>query len=116
MLYQRGPAFDSASFLALGLLHLRHAAMSMWKIPLLLSVAYGFQRVLQPPNIVKKEGHKRFTDLWTKDFIAWGQFGGKVGPYVRLFSPPHTAFESPACQAIRVLHSGPHYTTDPTIL
>lgn len=52
--------------------------MSLWKVPLLLSIAYGFQRVLHPPNVVKKEGHKRFTDLWTRDFIAWGQFGGKV--------------------------------------
>lgn len=80
--------------------------MSLWKIPLLLSIAYGFQRVLHPPNVVKKEGHKRFTDLWTRDFIAWGQFGGKVGPSAYLFSPPRTVSESSVCQAIRVVHTG----------
>lgn len=86
--------------------------MSLWKIPFLLSIAYGFQRVLHPPNVVKKEGHKRFTDLWTRDFIAWGQFGGKVGPSVCLF-PPFRVFRLPSnlCTILR----SPHHILDPTI-
>lgn len=58
---------------------------SMWKIPFLLSVAYWFQYVYNPPSVVKKEEegkHKRVKDFnsWSGGFIAWGQFAGKVGP------------------------------------
>lgn len=56
---------------------------SIWKIPFLLSVAYWYQYVYNPPNVVKKEEegkHKRVKDFnsWSGGFIAWGQFAGKV--------------------------------------